>query len=115
MPSACTPIRLISLPNSQRASYSRKPVAFTIGPDSYAYVLGSNSGLGVGNIGGLARRECARAHSPSAPGREARIMCRNAAKMLPVRQATVTSTADVNVPPAPAVPGLHVNPLPARG
>ena len=34
MPSACTPIKLISLPNSQRASYSRKPVAFTIGSDS---------------------------------------------------------------------------------
>jgi hypothetical protein len=34
MPSACTPIKLISLPNSQRASYSRKPVGFTIGSDS---------------------------------------------------------------------------------
>ena len=34
MPSAWMPIRLISFPNSQRASYSRKPVALTIGSDS---------------------------------------------------------------------------------
>ena len=49
-PNASTPIRLISLPNSQRASYSRKPVGFTIGSDSYAYVFGFKCGLGLGNM-----------------------------------------------------------------
>ena len=41
---------MISLPNSQRASYSRKPVGLTIGSDSYAYVFGFNRGFGLGNI-----------------------------------------------------------------
>src|SRR5215813_6479486 len=50
MPSACTPIRLISLLNSQRASYSRNPVAFTIGSDSKADVLGRSTAFGFGNI-----------------------------------------------------------------
>src|ERR1700736_2773285 len=50
MPSACTPIRLISVLNSQRASYSRKPVAFTIGSDSKGEVFGNNCGFGFGNI-----------------------------------------------------------------
>src|SRR6185312_8436634 len=57
MPSAWMPIKLISLPNSQRASYSRKPVAFTIGSDSYAYVFGLSAAFGLGNmeIGGWER------------------------------------------------------------
>src|ERR1700733_7020728 len=50
-PSAWTPIRLISFSNSQRASYSRKPVGFTIGRDSNAYVLGESLGSGLGNKG----------------------------------------------------------------
>src|ERR1700733_7753064 len=52
-PSAWTPIRLISFSNSQRASYSRKPVGFTIGCDSNAYVLGESLGSGLGNTVGL--------------------------------------------------------------
>ncbi len=36
MPSASMPIRLISFSSSQRASYSRKPVGFTSGLDSYS-------------------------------------------------------------------------------
>src|SRR5262249_9262749 len=66
MPSACTPIRLISFSNSQRASYSRKPVALTIGSDSYAYVLGDSAGFGAGNIGASDRRCRRKAHSPAA-------------------------------------------------
>src|SRR5262249_34044278 len=66
MPSACTPIRLISVSNSQRASYSRKPVALTIGSDSYAYVLGDSAGFGAGNIGASDRRCRRKAHSPAA-------------------------------------------------
>src|SRR3954454_20548321 len=50
MPSAWIPIRLISLPNSERASYSRKPVAFTIGSDSYAKVFGTRADFGLGTI-----------------------------------------------------------------
>src|SRR5947209_7320266 len=50
MPSACTPIRLISLPNSQRASYSRNPVGFTIGADSKAWLFGARKGCGLGNM-----------------------------------------------------------------
>src|SRR6266852_5189726 len=50
MPSAWMPIRLISLLSNQRASYSRKPVAFTIGSDSKAEVLGTSTDLGFGNI-----------------------------------------------------------------
>ena len=44
------PIRLISFPNSQRASYSRKPVGFTIGRDSYSAVFGDRTGSGFGNM-----------------------------------------------------------------
>src|SRR5215831_11097359 len=51
MPSACAPIRLISFSNSHRASYSRNPVALTMGSDSKAYVLGERAGFGAGNIG----------------------------------------------------------------
>src|SRR3954452_8701686 len=50
MPSACTPMRLISSPSSQRASYSRNPVGFTSGSDSYAYVFGFSAAFGLGNI-----------------------------------------------------------------
>src|SRR3954462_15013834 len=50
MPSACTPMRLISCGNSQRASYSRKPVGFTSGKDSNSKVLAASAGLGCGNM-----------------------------------------------------------------
>src|SRR3954464_2434576 len=51
MPSACTPIRLISCGNSQRASYSRKPVGLTSGDCSNAKVLGVSRETGLGTIG----------------------------------------------------------------
>src|SRR5262245_65073949 len=76
MPSACTPIRLISLLNSQRASYSRKPVAFTIGSDSKADVLGRSTAFGFGNIrasserSGLLRSPLANAHGKGKAGGE---------------------------------------------
>src|SRR6516164_5018050 len=80
MPSACTPIRLISLLNSQRASYSRNPVAFTIGSDSKAEVLGRSTDFGFGNMQGLVgehKKECCHAAIANARGQRKGGLCRS--------------------------------------
>src|SRR6478735_70325 len=44
------PMRLISFSKSQRASYSRNPVGFTRGKDSYSKVFGERAVCGLGNM-----------------------------------------------------------------
>ncbi len=47
---ALRPIRLISVGNSQRASYSRKPVGLTSGSRSKSAVFGFKSARGLGSM-----------------------------------------------------------------